>query len=729
MSDVFISYSRKDNQFARKLTDTLESRGRDVWIDWQDIPRAEDWLQEIRAGIEAADTFVFIVSQHSLISEICNIELLHARANEKRIIPLILEVIADDVELRVKGAWFDQEWASMAQENWAALGHRNWLFFDNADNFDSEFTELLHIMDVDQSHLKIHTRLLVRAREWEIAEHNPSFLLTGEEIDSAEAWLESATKQGKTPEPSDLHRSYISTSRTVADEEEQERETLVKARLESEEQAQRAHKERQLVEEQVQAAQKASKRSSRVAVIAGIATLIALVVGLITAQQAIEARSQVFQAGETLTPIPQTLTSVADDAQIAIGERNQAETQVMNANETLSPIPPTLTQAANDAQIAIAERDQAETEVAQVGETLTPIPSTLTQVADEALNAINAKNIAETQVVKANETLAPIPPTLTQAANSINVAVAQVATANQNIIQINETSTSVFSTQSANVAEALHEVADAQMLAGLAATDLAFASDQLITATQALVTATQIAKLEAEAQSTLIAVNTEVAEALVTATQAAVEREITNSLTNALLQLSDDPSAQLLKMNNLVEQFPDQALGYIARGLIYYSQDDAVAAIADFDRAIELDPQYAGVAYSSRGNVLLDQGDLEAAIIDYSRAILLNDEDVDAYNGRGNAYKESSEYELALNDFARAIELEPSLALLYGNRGNVYIEMEDNIRALADYNRAIELDPDSTASYSNRSNLYLQIGNIDNALADQIEHWKLILKI
>jgi TIR domain len=44
MSDVFISYSRKDGEFAKRLVNELTKTSRDVWVDWEDIPRAADWL-------------------------------------------------------------------------------------------------------------------------------------------------------------------------------------------------------------------------------------------------------------------------------------------------------------------------------------------------------------------------------------------------------------------------------------------------------------------------------------------------------------------------------------------------------------------------------------------------------------------------------------------------------------------------------------------------------------
>ena len=44
MSDVFISYSRRDIDFVRHLFDQLTARDREAWADWQDIPPTADWL-------------------------------------------------------------------------------------------------------------------------------------------------------------------------------------------------------------------------------------------------------------------------------------------------------------------------------------------------------------------------------------------------------------------------------------------------------------------------------------------------------------------------------------------------------------------------------------------------------------------------------------------------------------------------------------------------------------
>jgi len=33
MNDIFVSYSRKDTEFARKLTESFQSKDLDAWVD------------------------------------------------------------------------------------------------------------------------------------------------------------------------------------------------------------------------------------------------------------------------------------------------------------------------------------------------------------------------------------------------------------------------------------------------------------------------------------------------------------------------------------------------------------------------------------------------------------------------------------------------------------------------------------------------------------------------
>lgn len=193
MSDVFISYSRKDLSFARLLNQALQDQQISVWIDWQDIPPSADWLAEVYEAIEHADSFVFIVSDTSVASDICGLEIEHAFAHNKRLIPIVLGNV--DLERIPKKI--------------AAI---NWIFFQDAGAaFAESLEQLLHAIRVDQVWLKAHTRLENRALDWQRKQDNPSLLLRGSELSEAESWL--AEAGGKEPQPTALQTRYLLAGR------------------------------------------------------------------------------------------------------------------------------------------------------------------------------------------------------------------------------------------------------------------------------------------------------------------------------------------------------------------------------------------------------------------------------------------------------------------------------------------------------------------------------------
>ncbi len=193
MSDVFISYSRSDIAFARLLHGALVDNGLDTWIDWQDIPPSADWLAEIYEAIEGADTFVFIISQTSLESEVCGYEIAHATQHNKRLIPIVISEIE----------------AGKVPKELAAL---NWIFFEGSgEKFNRAVANLVTAITVDQAWVKAHTRLENRALEWEKKEQEGGALLRGGDLAEAETWL--AGSAGKDPQPTALQTQYILASR------------------------------------------------------------------------------------------------------------------------------------------------------------------------------------------------------------------------------------------------------------------------------------------------------------------------------------------------------------------------------------------------------------------------------------------------------------------------------------------------------------------------------------
>ena len=195
MSDVFISYSRKDSSFSHKLYDAFKARDLEVWVDFEDIPLTVDWWKEIEAGIDAAETFIFIVTPDSVRSDICHNEIEYAVQANKRIVPILHREILEDAD---------------KQKIHEQVSAHNWIFFREEDDFDSAFTKLMDSVNTDLEHNRIHTRLLVRAKEWQ-DNKNRSYLLRDEDLRQAESWLTQGVN--KSPTPTNLHAEYISGSR------------------------------------------------------------------------------------------------------------------------------------------------------------------------------------------------------------------------------------------------------------------------------------------------------------------------------------------------------------------------------------------------------------------------------------------------------------------------------------------------------------------------------------
>ena len=131
---------------------------------------------------------------------------------------------------------------------------------------------------------------------------------------------------------------------------------------------------------------------------------------------------------------------------------------------------------------------------------------------------------------------------------------------------------------------------------------------------------------------------------------------------------------------------------YYNRGVAYKNEGRYDRAIADYTKAIKLDPKHA-YAYHNRGIAYGDKGDYDHAIADYTQAIKLNPNYARAYYNRGIAYGEKGDYDRAIADYDTAIRLNPKYALAYNNRGYAYEHLGEFDKAAADTQKAKELGP------------------------------------
>jgi tetratricopeptide (TPR) repeat protein len=112
------------------------------------------------------------------------------------------------------------------------------------------------------------------------------------------------------------------------------------------------------------------------------------------------------------------------------------------------------------------------------------------------------------------------------------------------------------------------------------------------------------------------------------------------------------------------------------------------AAIADYDQAIRLRPNYPE-AYSRKGWARMSLSDYQGATADFEQAIRLNPNSAEAFYGRAVSRMGLKDIKGGLADLDQSIRLNPSNAEAYGLRASLRIM--DKQKALSDIRKAIEL--------------------------------------
>lgn len=117
---------------------------------------------------------------------------------------------------------------------------------------------------------------------------------------------------------------------------------------------------------------------------------------------------------------------------------------------------------------------------------------------------------------------------------------------------------------------------------------------------------------------------------------------------------------------------------------------DYQGALADYDMAIILAPNYA-YAYSARGYLkgyMLN--DIQGALSDYDVVTILNPKDITAYFFRADLKKDKlNDYQGALAEYNMAIILEPNYTAVYFQRARLkYEKLNDRLGGIADMRQA-----------------------------------------
>ena len=213
-----------------------------------------------------------------------------------------------------------------------------------------------------------------------------------------------------------------------------------------------------------------------------------------------------------------------------------------------------------------------------------------------------------------------------------------------------------------------------------------------------------------------------------------------------------DYAGALVNFDKAIELNPEYLRAYYERSRAQFYLGDYDSGIASLTQIIKIDPEDAD-AYYGRGTVKVLFGDYTAAIVDFDKAIELEAQHANAYRNRGGVKFRLGEseaargnieaaqrlYEAAIADCDKAIEIDPEDADAYNGRGATKLALDDFEEAVLDFNRAIEIDPRHIDAYNNRGWGQFRLGesetihgNVDEAQAlykAAIEDFTQVLKL
>jgi tetratricopeptide (TPR) repeat protein len=141
----------------------------------------------------------------------------------------------------------------------------------------------------------------------------------------------------------------------------------------------------------------------------------------------------------------------------------------------------------------------------------------------------------------------------------------------------------------------------------------------------------------------------------------------------------------------------DQAIVDLTNVINHSNRGKIDLALNDFNKAIEINPQYA-FAYAWRGYIFGKMGKGDSAIADYSKAIEIDPYYAYAYHCRGLEYAKKKQFDIAIADYNKAIEVNPKYTQAYFNRGTAYEQKQLYQEAIDNYRTLIVNVPENKAT-------------------------------
>jgi superkiller protein 3 len=165
-----------------------------------------------------------------------------------------------------------------------------------------------------------------------------------------------------------------------------------------------------------------------------------------------------------------------------------------------------------------------------------------------------------------------------------------------------------------------------------------------------------------------------------------------------------DPETRVEMLEEMTLKYPDDANLYFEIGNHYYDQIMPVEARTNYERALQLDPDF-NKARVNLAMLLVESDEVDSAKVLLEEAIRREPKDAKAYNNLGMVYYSELEVEKAVRYFEHALEIDPMNAEAHYNMGLAFAESGLLLEAIREWRTVLDIEEEGETADRARMSL------------------------
>jgi tetratricopeptide (TPR) repeat protein len=168
--------------------------------------------------------------------------------------------------------------------------------------------------------------------------------------------------------------------------------------------------------------------------------------------------------------------------------------------------------------------------------------------------------------------------------------------------------------------------------------------------------------------------------------------------------------------SDTISKRPGNARAYKELGKVLEGEERTAEALANYDKALQLRPDYITV-YCDKAGTLLRIGQASAAIEEFDRALRINPTYFMALAGKGDALAQAGQGDAAIAAYEQALKLRPDEAGAARNLGIALLAAGRVPEAIARLQAVLRGDPQDASAQSNLGYAFWQVERVEEAVS------------